>query len=260
VSTENSTEDSSASWGNGRETTTSTLWWPSERSVSVTVASPKSPAVKVSGRPSRVTTRSSSDRPVEISRVGSDSSAPSTAPSTIPETLSSPLPVSPTYVPVASYVFYGAWDWRFVPLLMISTVGNEIAAMGIHLARDRQARDRWLTGALVGNLGLLAWWKYAGFLTGSADGLLRLLGFDVELPYPEIVLPVGISFFTFQAISYVVDVHRRTVRPTHLLDVAVYLAFFPSWSPGRSSEPTSSSPSWRPARIPRGVPVGGHCG
>ncbi|MFO7960934.1 MAG: MBOAT family protein [Nitriliruptoraceae bacterium] len=160
------------------------------------------------------------------------------------------------FLVLASYVFYGAWDWRFVPLLMISTVGNEIAAMGIHLARDRQARDRWLTGALIGNLGLLAWWKYAGFLTGSADGLLRLLGFDVSLPYPEIVLPVGISFFTFQAISYVIDVHRRTIRPTHLLDVAVYLAFFPQLVAGPIVRASEFLPQLAVGPDPRGIPVG----
>jgi alginate O-acetyltransferase complex protein AlgI len=160
------------------------------------------------------------------------------------------------FLVLASYVFYGAWDWRFVPLLMVSTVGNEIAAMGIHLARDRQARDRWLTGALVGNLGLLARWKYAGFLAGSADGLLRLLGFDVSLPYPEIVLPVGISFFTFQAISYVVDVHRRTVRPTHLLDVAVYLAFFPQLVAGPIVRANEFLPQLAAGPDPRGIPVG----
>jgi len=160
------------------------------------------------------------------------------------------------FLVLASYVFYGAWDWRFVPLLMISTVGNEIAAMGIHLARDRAQRDRWLIGALIGNLGLLAWWKYAGFLTGSADGLLRLLGIDVNLPYPELVLPVGISFFTFQAISYVVDVHRRMIRPTHLLDVAVYLAFFPQLVAGPIVRANEFLPQLAVGPDPRGVPVG----
>ena len=160
------------------------------------------------------------------------------------------------FLVLASYVFYGAWDWRFVPLLMISTVGNEIAAKGIHLARDRRARDRWLTGALVGNLGLLAWWKYAGFLTGSADGLLRLLGFEFGLPYPELVLPVGISFFTFQAISYVVDVHRRTIRPTTLLDVAVYLAFFPQLVAGPIVRANEFLPQLATGPDPRGIPIG----
>ena len=160
------------------------------------------------------------------------------------------------FLVLASYVFYGAWDWRFVPLLMVSTVGNEIAAMGIHLARDRAARDRWLIGALIGNLGLLAWWKYAGFLTGSADGLLRLLGIHVDLPYPELVLPVGISFFTFQAISYVVDVHRRTIRPTHLLDIAVYLAFFPQLVAGPIVRANEFLPQLAVGPDPRGVPVG----
>ena len=160
------------------------------------------------------------------------------------------------FLVVASYVFYGAWDWRFVPLLMLSTVGNEVAAMGIHLARDRAARDRWLAGALIGNLGVLAWFKYAGFLAGSADGLLRLAGLEIDVPYPEVVLPVGISFFTFQAISYVVDVHRGRLRPTHLLDVAVYLAFFPQLVAGPIVRAGEFLPQLAVGPDPRGVPVG----
>jgi alginate O-acetyltransferase complex protein AlgI len=156
----------------------------------------------------------------------------------------------------ASYVFYGAWDWRFVPLLMLSTVGNEVAANGIHLARDDAARRRWLVGALVGNLGVLAWFKYAGFLAGSADGLFRVLGLDLDLPYPEIVLPVGISFFTFQAISYVVDVHRRRIAPTTLLDAAVYLAFFPQLVAGPIVRADEFLPQLSSGPDPRGVPIG----
>jgi alginate O-acetyltransferase complex protein AlgI len=156
----------------------------------------------------------------------------------------------------ASYAFYGAWDWRFVPLLVLSTVGNELAANGMHLARTDRARDRWLLGALLGNLGLLAWFKYAGFLAGSADSLLRLLGLDVQVPFPEVVLPVGISFFTFQAISYVVDVHRRRIRPTTLLDAAVYLAFFPQLVAGPIVRATEFLPQLADGPDPRGVPVG----
>jgi alginate O-acetyltransferase complex protein AlgI len=156
----------------------------------------------------------------------------------------------------ASYVFYGAWDWRFVPLLMLSTVGNEIAAKGVYLARDDASRDRWLIGALVGNLGVLAWFKYAGFLAGTADGLLTSLGVELALPYPEVILPVGISFFTFQAISYVVDVHRRRIRPTDLLDVAVYLAFFPQLVAGPIVRANEFLPQLAAGPDPRGVPVG----
>lgn len=157
---------------------------------------------------------------------------------------------------VASYVFYGAWDWRFVPLLMLSTVGNELAAKGIHLAADPRARDRWLLGAVAGNLGLLAWFKYAGFLAGTADGLLRSLGVELSVPYPEVVLPVGISFFTFQALSYVIDVHRRRLRPTMLLDAAVYLAFFPQLVAGPIVRASEFLPQLHRGPDPRGVPVG----
>jgi len=126
----------------------------------------------------------------------------------------------------ASYVFYGFWNWRFVFLIVLSTLVNQLAAR--LLARDGQRYRRLvLVTALVFNLSLLGVFKYYNFFIDSMDSLLRDLGLATQLPLIEVLIPVGISFFTFQAISYIVDIYRRTLRPGSLLDFAVYLAFFP---------------------------------
>jgi alginate O-acetyltransferase complex protein AlgI len=126
----------------------------------------------------------------------------------------------------ASYVFYGFWDWRFVGLIALSSLVNQLAAL--ILARESErGRRAVLVVALLFNVGLLGAFKYAGFFVESFNSLLRDLGLSTRLPLVEVLIPVGISFFTFQAISYVVDVYRRTLRPGALLGFAVYLAFFP---------------------------------
>lgn len=126
----------------------------------------------------------------------------------------------------ASYVFYGAWSWKFCLLIVASTVLNQACAVGVRRAAGR-ARSAWLVAALVGNLGLLGWFKYYGFFVSSLEDLLRAFGLGVSLPLPDIVLPVGISFLTFRALSYVIDVYRGKVEPGPHADVALYFVFFP---------------------------------
>src|SRR3954465_14325011 len=126
------------------------------------------------------------------------------------------------FIIVASYVFYGYASWRFCVLLGAVTLGNQAAAV----ARGRtenDARRKLIVGIAVAfDLGVLAVFKYYGFFVQNADDLLHL-GF----PLLTIALPVGGSFFTFQASSYVVDVKRRLVPPAKTIDVAIYLSFFP---------------------------------
>jgi alginate O-acetyltransferase complex protein AlgI len=153
----------------------------------------------------------------------------------------------------ASWFFYAAWDWRFVGLLAGSTLVNQVAAVLIDRARAAGARRAWLVVALTLNLGTLAWFKYVGFLVDSSYSALRLLGFDGDAPHVQVVLPVGISFFTFQAISYIVDVYRRRIRPTHLLDFAVFLAFFPQLVAGPIVRAAEFLPQLRHRRDERRV-------
>ena len=155
------------------------------------------------------------------------------------------------FVLAASYWFYAAWDARFVLLLVAMTVGNEIAAVVIHRARAETVRRAALTGAVVGDLAVLGFFKYYDFFT---DSLQRNIG--LESPALDIVLPIGISFFTFQAISYVVDIHRRLAAPAPLLDFAVYLSFFPQLVAGPIVRATEFLPDLRSKRVPDRVEAG----
>jgi alginate O-acetyltransferase complex protein AlgI len=139
----------------------------------------------------------------------------------------------------ASYVFYGAWDWRFVGLIVASTIWNQALVRSIAAAGDPGTRKRRVTIAVAGNLAVLGWFKYYGFFASSLVNLAGSIGIDLPLPLLRITLPVGISFFTFQALSYVIDVYRGKQQPAPALDFAVYLAFFPQLVAGpivRSSE------------------------
>jgi alginate O-acetyltransferase complex protein AlgI len=130
------------------------------------------------------------------------------------------------FMVAASWLFYAAADWRFVALLACSTAANFFLANII----DRQSgrRRSASTGVAVAiNLAVLGWFKYIGFLALSSQSILNLLGLPWRVPLPEVALPVGISFFTFQALSCVIDTSRGKVRPISLLDFAVYLSFFP---------------------------------
>jgi len=129
---------------------------------------------------------------------------------------------------VASYVFYAAWDWRFCFLLALSTVIDY--TIGLRMAADGDAvrRRRLVTLSLVSNLGILGFFKYFGFFTESLQDLAGLLGFTLPSFALEVVLPVGISFYTFQTLSYTIDVYRREIEPTRaFLDFALYVSFFP---------------------------------
>jgi D-alanyl-lipoteichoic acid acyltransferase DltB (MBOAT superfamily) len=127
---------------------------------------------------------------------------------------------------VASYVFYGWWDWRFLTLIWISTaVDFTVARL---LGRRDQGRRTLLAVSIMVNLGILGFFKYFGFFVDTAVTALDRLGFDASRPGLDIVLPVGISFYTFQTMSYTIDVYRRRIAPTRdLLSFAVYVAFFP---------------------------------
>jgi len=123
----------------------------------------------------------------------------------------------------ASAVFYGWWDERFLSLIAGSILFNWWAAKKVERATGRK-RKRFIRLGVVANLALLGFFKYYGFFVES---LTEAFGAEQPLPFIEVILPVGISFYTFQAISYVVDVGRRDVRAVRLIDVGVFLSFFP---------------------------------
>jgi len=130
---------------------------------------------------------------------------------------------------LASYYFYMAWDWRFAGLLLVLTAVNFAAGRGIARATLDRTRKAWLIAALATCLGSLAFFKYANFFVEELQTLFGALGFESELGTLRIVLPLGISFFTFQALSYVLDVYRRQQDECEdLRDFALFVAFFPT--------------------------------
>src|SRR3954454_21071246 len=160
------------------------------------------------------------------------------------------------FIVVASYVFYGWIDWRWVLLLAGSTLVNTVAARVIARSPSQAMRKRALIAAIVFDLGLLCVFKYLSFFVSQVDNSLDSIGLGSPLPLLQIVLPIGISFFTFQAISYVVDVYRGDTPAASLGDVAILQAFFPHLIAGPIVRANELLPQLRTPRDPRAVLAG----
>lgn len=129
---------------------------------------------------------------------------------------------------LVSFVFYGFWDWRFVGLLLFSSGFNFLAGAAIDRSATPRGRRWRLIFAITVNLGVLGAFKYLGFFVESARDLLHFFGHDMSFATAHIILPVGISFFTFHGLSYVIDVYRGKIAPNRTpLDFFLYMAFFP---------------------------------
>ncbi len=139
-----------------------------------------------------------------------------------------PFRAQNVFLLAASYYFYAAWDWRFVPLLGLSTVVNYAAGRALGGGRPRRARRLILAGALVFNLALLGFFKYWNFFADNLRALFELAGWHADPFTVAVLLPIGISFYTFMTMSYVIDVYRNEIAPTRdLLDFGVFVAYFP---------------------------------
>lgn len=129
---------------------------------------------------------------------------------------------------IASYLFYSAWNPVFVLLLIFSTVADWVIANKIHYAKESWEKKRFLIFSLVINLGLLAYFKYGNFFLENFAELINAAGVNYQPAKADIILPVGISFYTFQTLSYTIDVYRGKISPSKsLTDYALYVAFFP---------------------------------
>jgi alginate O-acetyltransferase complex protein AlgI len=128
-----------------------------------------------------------------------------------------------------SYYFYGSWRPEYLLLLMASTGVDYAAALGMERARTLAARRRWMALSLTSNLGMLGYFKYAGFLASSVQAIVSPLGIVLgDAPAFNPLLPIGISFYTFQTLGYAIDVYRGTVpAERHLGRFALYVCFFP---------------------------------
>jgi alginate O-acetyltransferase complex protein AlgI len=157
------------------------------------------------------------------------------------------------FIVVASYVFYSWWDWHFIFLLAGSTIWNHVLATAIHRSRVASQRKLLLTLALAGNVGVLGYFKYYDFFVSSGDNVLSLVGLSMPLSIRTIVLPVGVSFYTFMAISYIVDTYRGDFVPVTLEKFATYLSFFPHLVAGPIVRPGELIPQFDQPRDPRSV-------
>lgn len=146
----------------------------------------------------------------------------------------------------ASYWFYGSWRPEYLLLLMASTVLDWYAALRLVRADTPSRRKGWLALSLVGNLGMLGYFKYAGFLAASLASLLAPLGVTLpDSPALHPLLPVGISFYVFQTLSYVIDVYRGTIPPErHLGRFALFVSFFPQLVAGPIERASSLLPQF----------------
>jgi alginate O-acetyltransferase complex protein AlgI len=132
------------------------------------------------------------------------------------------------FLTLASWFFYAWWDWKFLPLMLSTTTVDYVAALAIQRTDVARRRNLWLIGSLAINLGLLGYFKYAHFFLNSLNGIGKALGAPVGLPDLNILLPIGISFYTFNSMSYTIDVWRRRVTPTkHILEYTTFVALFP---------------------------------
>ncbi len=153
------------------------------------------------------------------------------------------------FIIAASYVFYAWWDWRFVFLLAGCTLWNQALAGRIHRATVPSRRKALLWLALAGNLAVLGYFKYYDFFVDSSDNLLSVVGLDAPVGLRSIILPVGISFYTFMAISYVVDMYRGETRADDAREVRGLSLLLPA--PRRRADRPARASWSRSSTLPR---------
>jgi alginate O-acetyltransferase complex protein AlgI len=150
---------------------------------------------------------------------------------------------------VASYLFYAAWNPPFVVLLWISTVIDWYAAQKLVHAENPHARRAWMLLSVVANLGMLAYFKYGNFVLENFTYFAAAVGITYQPPKFDIVLPVGISFYTFATMCYTLDVYLRRAAPAkNFLDYALFVTFFPHLVAGPIMRPTELVPQFAEPR------------
>ena len=155
------------------------------------------------------------------------------------------LKVQNLFLLIASYVFYGWWDWRMLSLILFTTMTTWGTALLMKGGRRSGVDKLWAAANIVTNLGILCLFKYLNFLRDSFVHLLGLFGVNPDWPTIHILLPVGISFYTFQAISYTVDVYRGNIKPTRdVVAFSVFIAFFPQLVAGPIERATNLLPQF----------------
>ena len=146
---------------------------------------------------------------------------------------------------LASYFFYGWWDYRFCLLMLLSSLVDYFIGIAVHATDDRRIQRRYLILSLISNLGLLGYFKYYNFFSDSFVSLLNQFGWSVHPVIAEVILPVGISFYTFQTLSYTIDIYRGKLEPTrNLIDYLAFVSFFPQLVAGPIERATNLLPQF----------------
>lgn len=150
------------------------------------------------------------------------------------------------FVVIASYIFYGWWDWRFLILIAITTILSFLSGLGIEYARSQRGKKAVMIANIVVNLGILGVYKYYDFF---AREFAELFGIESDFLLLHLILPVGISFYTFQALSYSIDVYRKQIEPTHdIVAFTAFLSFFPQLVAGPIERATNLLPQFQKKR------------
>ena len=150
------------------------------------------------------------------------------------------------FVIIASYIFYGWWDWRFLILIAITTFLSFLSGIGIEKASTQCGKKAVMIANIVVNLGILGVYKYYDFF---ATQFAQLFGIESDFLLLHLILPVGISFYTFQALSYSIDVYRKQIEPTHdIVAFTAFLSFFPQLVAGPIERATNLLPQFQKKR------------
>jgi D-alanyl-lipoteichoic acid acyltransferase DltB (MBOAT superfamily) len=151
---------------------------------------------------------------------------------------------------IASYIFYAAWNPPFIILLWLSTLLDFIVGKKLYVEQNKYRRKILLGISLIGNLGMLGFFKYGGFLLENFTLLVNALGFDYQAAKPDIILPVGISFYTFQTLSYTLDMYRRKSEPERsFLDFSLFVTFLPQLVAGPIVRPNQLIPQFKTPHV-----------
>lgn len=146
---------------------------------------------------------------------------------------------------IASYVFYGWWDWKFLSLILFSTLVDYLVGVGLSSLQHKAQRKLLLTVSIIVNLGFLALFKYYNFFLDNFIAAFSFFGKDIGVSGLDIILPVGISFYTFQTMSYVIDVYRKKLEPTKdVIAFAAFVSFFPQLVAGPIERATNLLPQF----------------
>ena len=147
---------------------------------------------------------------------------------------------------IASYYFYMCWNYKYIVLILFSTIIDYFTGKGIYRTDKKAVKKAFLIGSLVTNLGLLFFFKYFNFFGDSLNYIFDRFNLFAEVPYYDFLLPVGISFYTFQTLSYTIDIYRGKQKPeTHFGRFALFVSFFPQLVAGPIERSVNLLPQFR---------------